>query len=181
MGGSSAGVAVPDEEALTPAPRAAKVITWTTCSSTRSQSHTISGQNYSKARYAHSGDTIGYRMTFTNTGTLEMIHSLITDTLPIGLIYNGAGYEWKLKGSVSDQANGYIDSISISSTGFGGNMTFGYALKHLGTAGTQLVISYSAEDAANGSPRGFTFPVGATITLDVRLRFPSGETYNNHF
>lgn len=60
-------------------------------------------------------------------------------------------------------------------------MTFGYALKHLGTAGTQLVISYSAEDAANGSPRGFTFPVGATITLDVRLRFPSGETYNNHF
>ena len=181
VGGSSAGVAVPDEEALTPAPRAAKVITWTTCSSTRSQSHTISGQNYSKARYAHSGDTIGYRMTFTNTGTLEMIHSLITDTLPIGLIYNGAGYEWKLKGSVSDQANGYIDSISISSTGFGGNMTFGYALKHLGTAGTQLVISYSAEDAANGSPRGFTFPVGATITLDVRLRFPSGETYNNHF
>ncbi len=181
MGGSSSGVAVPDEEALTPAPGATKVINWTTCSSARSQSHTISGQNYSKARYVHSGDTIGYQMTFTNTGTLEMIHSLITDTLPVGLIYNGLGYEWKPKDDVSDQANGYIDSISITSTGFGGNMTFGYALKHLGTAGTQLVISYDAEDAAKGSPDGFTFPSGATITVNVRLRYPSGETYNNHF
>lgn len=181
MGGSSGGVAVPDEEALTPAPRAEKVINWITCSSSRKHNHTIPGQNYSKASYVHSGDTIGYRMTFTNTGTLEMIHSLITDTLPVGLIYNGEGYEWKLKDDVSDQANGYIDSISISSTGFGGNMTFGYALKRLGTAGTQLVISYNAEDAADGSPEGFTFPAGATITLDVRLRFPSGETYNNHF
>lgn len=181
VGGSSAGVAVPDEEALTPAPHAEKALNWITCSSSRNHNHRIPGQDYTKVRYTHSGDTIGYRMTFTNTGTLEMIHSLITDTLPVGLIYNGAGYEWKLKGSVSDQANGYIDSISISSTGFGGNMTFGYALKRLGTAGTQIVISYSAEDAANGSPEGFTFPVGATITLDVRLRFPSGETYNNHF
>ncbi len=181
VGGSPAGVVVPDEEALTPAPRATKVINRTYCSSTRSHSHTIPGQNYSKARYAHSGDTVGYQMTFTNAGALEMVHSLITDTLPVGLIYNGLGYDWKLKGDVSDQANGYIDSISITSTGFSENMTFGYALKQLGTAGTQLVISYDAEDAAKGSPEGFVFPSGATITVNMRLRFPSGETYNNHF
>ena len=181
VGGSSAGVVVPDEEALAPAPGMAKVISRIYCSSTRSQNHTISGQDGSKARYIHSGDTAVYQMTFTNTGALEMIHSLITDTLPVGLIYNGFGYEWKLKGDVSDQANGYIDSISITSTGFGGNMSFGYALKQLGTAGTQLVISYDAGDAAKGSPEGFTFPAGATITVNVRLRFPSGETYNNHF
>ncbi len=181
VGGSQAGVVVPDEEALTPAPGATKVINGIYCSSTRSHSHTVPGQNNSKARYVHSGDTVGYQMTFTNAGALEMVHSLITDTLPAGLIYNGLGYEWRLKDDVSDEANGYVDSISITSTGFGGDMTFGYALKQLGTTGTQLVISYDAKDAAKGSPEGFAFPPGATITVNVRLRFPSGETYNNHF
>ncbi len=119
---------------------------------------------------AQVGDNIAYRLTFTNTGGLDLTGTEVTDALPENLQYNGYAATPTNPGVIYDLGPPATVFWPVGTVATGGSASLDINMTILAGA-DQLVLTNVAEVTAIGAPA----IAGQTTSVDLDVRPPEAD------